>query len=138
MTPPTNSVTARPTTSNRPNGNINFAGPSESRTFEHSNDKLSSIFRTGGSSSQVRNPHRFERGVNHQRHRRGPYYRPSSTASHSRKPINSGRSNTRQQFVVKEVVLIPNPEEGNVLRASKRASLMSSGCVINDVKLDRT
>ena len=60
MTPPTNSVTARPTTSNRPNGNINFAGRSESRTFEHSNDELSSIFRTGGSSSQVRNPHRFE------------------------------------------------------------------------------
>ena len=39
---------------------------------------------------------------------------------------------------MKEVVLIPNPEEGNVLRASKRASLMSSGYVINDVKLDRT
>ncbi len=143
-TPPTNSITARParpTTNNRPrpNGNnVNFAGPgrSESRTFEHPNDELSSIFRVGGSSSQVRNPHLFERGVNHHRHRQGPYSRPSTTRTRS--SIDSGRSNARQKFVVKEVVLIPNPEEGSVLRASKRATLMSSGYVLNDVELDRT
>ena len=84
-TPPTNSITAgppaRPTMSNMPNnnGNTNFAGCNENRTFEHPNDEVSSIFRVGGSSSQGRNPHRFERGVNYHRHRPGPYSRPSST-----------------------------------------------------------
>lgn len=127
---PTTPATARPACPGRPSTNNNG----------DANEELAAIFRVGGSSSQAQNPHRFERGVNHQRHRPGPYNRrpPSTTTARSRRPTSNGRSNARQKFVVKEVVLIPQPEESNVLRASRRASLMSSGYVINDVELDRT
>eukprot|EP00794_Sanderia_malayensis_P021061 gene21061-23117_t len=109
-------------------------------------EELSSIFRRGGSSSQLRNPPRFARGVNHHRPRPAPYRRSQPLASTtSRNATGSLHSNNsskvraaeKQRFIVKEVVLIPDPDETTIIRGSRRAALMERGYVRNDVEIDK-
>eukprot|EP00794_Sanderia_malayensis_P014536 gene14536-16039_t len=134
------STTTGPTSSATSSG----GGGTTGDRFQHASEELSFLFRRGGSSSQARNPPRFQRGVSHQRP--APYRRPSSAAV--RPTARSGRSGEQQRttasarprhkFTVKEVVLLRDTDEVNVIRASRRAALMSSGYVVNDVELDKT
>eukprot|EP00794_Sanderia_malayensis_P010423 gene10423-11515_t len=134
------STTTGPTSSATSSG----GGGTTGDRFQHASEELSFLFRRGGSSSQARNPPRFQRGVSHQRP--APYRRPSSAAV--RPTARSGRSGEQQRttasarprhkFTVQEVVLLRDTDEVNVIRASRRAALMSSGYVVNDVELDKT
>eukprot|EP00794_Sanderia_malayensis_P002509 gene2509-2898_t len=123
------STTTGPTSSATSSG----GGGTTGDRFQHASEELSFLFRRGGSSSQARNPPRFQRGVSHQRP--APYRRPSSAAV--RPTARSGRSGEQQRttasarprhkFTVQEVVLLRDTDEVNVIRASRRAALMSSG-----------
>ena len=127
------------------------ANADETRRFTSPAEEFSAIYRRGSSAIPGQSP-QYHRGNNFQRPaptagsvRRRPAgrNRPSSSTSRAmpyRLPAtSSSTSSTKKQiFIVKEIVLIPNHDEENTIRPPRKAVLMSSGFVLNDVKIDKS
>ena len=110
---PNTAQTSWPNTGNGPlQGTLDVSWRSRA-THANANEELSSLFQRGSSSSQSRNPPCFVRGINHPR----PVpYRRTQSASTSKGSVPSKNGNNKkvsgkQRFILKEVVLIPDPDE---------------------------